>query len=112
MLPMQKLLERRLEAARQADDVQEIARLRRCSDSVVLEKSMSQNYKVDVLSGEAFNSDLQRIADSLGLANQIRNLRDKGALTRTCPSRADVIRHISEQIYLRSTGLALWKTRM
>ena len=44
-----------------------------------------------------------------GLANQIRNLRDKATPTRTYQSRANMIRHISEQIYLRSTGLA-WCT--
>lgn len=192
MLPMQQLLERQIEAARQADDAQEVARLLRCSDSVVLGKATGQNNKVDVLSGKAINEGLQKLADSLGLdiklashrfrrtfasyvvhhklgdlrylrnhfkhwslemtvlyamneqqdlelydeiyaafdderqgiighwlepdtplsgglANQIRNLRDKATPTRTYQSRADMIRHISEQIYLRSTGLA-WCT--
>ena len=44
-----------------------------------------------------------------GLANQIRNLRDKGTLTRTYKSLAAMIEHLSEQIYIRSTGLA-WCT--
>ncbi|MBE1299480.1 MAG: tyrosine-type recombinase/integrase [Alteromonadaceae bacterium] len=44
-----------------------------------------------------------------GLANQIRNLRDKATPTRTYKSRAVMIEHLSEQIYLRSTGLA-WCT--
>lgn len=44
-----------------------------------------------------------------GLASQIRNLRDKDTPTRTYKSRAAVIEHLSEQIYIRSTGLA-WCT--
>ncbi|MGK0501846.1 MAG: hypothetical protein ACJARF_000605 [Alteromonadaceae bacterium] len=192
MLPMQQLLEQQLETARQANDAQEVARLMRYSGSVVLGKATSQNNNVDVLSGDAINLGLQKLADSLGLdiklashrfrrtfasyvvhhklgdlrylrdhfkhwslemtvlyamnemqdlelydeiyaafdderqgiighwlepdtplsgglANQIRNLRDKGTPTRTYQSRAEMIRHISEQIYLRSTGLA-WCT--
>ena len=191
MLPMQQLLEQQLEAARQASDAQEVARLMRCSGSVVLGKTLRQN-KVDVLSGNAINTGLQKLADSLGLdiklashrlrrtfasyvvhhklgdlrylrdhfkhwsmemtviyamnemqdlelydeiyaafdderqgiighwlepdtpltgglANQVRKLRDKGTPTRTHKTRADMIKHISDQIYLRSTGLA-WCT--
>ena len=44
-----------------------------------------------------------------GLAPQIRNLRDKNTPTRTYKSRSSIIRLISEQVYLRSTGLA-WCT--
>jgi integrase len=44
-----------------------------------------------------------------GLASQIRNLRDKDTPTRTYKSRAAMIEHLSEQIYIRSTGLA-WCT--
>ena len=192
MLPMQQLLEQQLEAASQANDTQEVERLMRCFDSVVLGKYTGQNNRVDVLSGASINLGLQKLADSLGLdiklashrfrrtfasyvvhhklgdlrylrdhfkhwslemtvlyamnemqdlelydeiyaafdderqgiirhwlepdtplsgglAKQIRNLRDKGTPTRTYQSRADMIRHISEQIYLRSTGLA-WCT--
>ena len=164
----------------------------RYSGSVVLGKATSQNNNVDVLSGDAINLGLQKLADSLGLdiklashrfrrtfasyvvhhklgdlrylrdhfkhwslemtvlyamnemqdlelydeiyaafdderqgiighwlepdtpltgglANQIRNLRDKATPTRTHKTRADMIKHISEQVYLRSTGLA-WCT--
>ncbi len=192
MLPMQQLLEQQLDAAQQAGDAQEVARLTRCSGSVVLGKTKHQNNKVDVLSGTSINVVLQKLADSLGLdiklashrfrrtfasyvvhhklgdlrylrdhfkhwslemtvlyamnemqdlelydeiyaafdderqgiighwlepdtpltgglANQIRNLRDKATPTRTHKTRADMIKHISEQVYLRSTGLA-WCT--
>jgi hypothetical protein len=192
MLPMQQLLEQQLDAAQQVGDAQEVARLTRCSNSVVLGKALRQNNKIDVLSSSAINDRLQKLADSLGLdikvashrfrrtfasyvvhhklgnlrylrdhfkhwslemtvlyamneqqdlelydeiyaafdderqgiighwlepdtplsgglANQIRNLRDKATPTRTYQSRANMIRHISEQIYLRSTGLA-WCT--
>ncbi|MDG6096890.1 hypothetical protein EXU34_05485 [Alteromonas sp. ZYF713] len=192
MLPMQQLLEQQLDAAQQVGDAQEVARLTRRSNSVVLGKTLGQNNKVDVLSSDTINYRLQKLADSLGLdikvashrfrrtfasyvvhhklgdlrylrdhfkhwslemtvlyamneqqdlelydeiyaafdderqgiighwlepdtplsgglANQIRNLRDKATPTRTYQSRANMIRHISEQIYLRSTGLA-WCT--
>ena len=192
MLPMQQLLEQQLDAAQQVGDAQEVARLTRRSNSVVLSKAPRQNNKIDVLSSTAINYRLQKLADSLGLdiklashrfrrtfasyvvhhklgdlrylrdhfkhwslemtvlyamneqqdlelydeiyaafdderqgiighwlepdtplsgglANQIRNLRDKATPTRTYQSRANMIRHISEQIYLRSTGLA-WCT--
>ncbi|MFS1702589.1 hypothetical protein FJ444_14335 [Aestuariibacter sp. GS-14] len=192
MLPMQQLLEQQLDAAQQVGDAQEVARLTRRSNSVVLGKAPRQNNKIDVLSSTSINDRLQKLADSLGLdiklashrfrrtfasyvvhhklgdlrylrdhfkhwslemtvlyamneqqdlelydeiyaafdderqgiighwlepdtplsgglANQIRNLRDKATPTRTYQSRANMIRHISEQIYLRSTGLA-WCT--
>lgn len=192
MLPMQQLLEQQLNASQQVGDVQEAARLMRCSGSVVLGKTMWQNNKVDVLSGQSINKGLQKLVDSLGLdiqlashrlrrtfashvvhhklgdlrylrdhfkhwslemtvlyamnehqdlelfdeiyaafddarqgiighwlepdtpltgglANQIRNLRDKNTPTRTYKSRVDMMRHVSELVYLRSTGLA-WCT--
>ena len=67
MLPMQQLLEQQLDAAQQVGDAQEVARLTRRSNSVVLSKAPRQNNKIDVLSSTAINYRLQKLADSLGL---------------------------------------------
>ena len=64
---LQQLLEQQLDAAQQVGDAQEVARLTRRSNSVMLGKAPRQNNKIDVLSSTSINDRLQKLADSLGL---------------------------------------------